>query len=201
MQFPVCGCGAGGTTPWQLPHAASAAPPVQLGAWLVPPAASVAPWQYVLEHRAPSHVGVAPSNLARSEKTRSTLPLACVCTAGTTWQVSQAIGAESTLPVTACFWCAPTARAVVAVSPCVPYGGADPTRTGSAPGTAMRVASPWQVVQLRFTASTTPFMCLSGLTLVRVYPGWQPSHSGLARCRGPGGGTAWQFPHAVCALP
>jgi hypothetical protein len=53
------------------------------------------------------------------------------------WHSVQAIGAPSVAPVR-CDWCAPTARALVSLSPCVPTGGAGLF--------AARCASPWQKV-------------------------------------------------------
>src|SRR4051812_15418138 len=94
----------------------------------------------------------------------STAPLECEVLFGTRWHSEQDIALRNG-PFARCAWCAPTAREVVAVSPCVPIGGAGV------------VPLPWQLVQVRFATSTLPFMCVSRLTVVRVYPVWHEPQS------------------------
>ena len=72
--------------------------------------------------------------------------------------------ADRTAPPARCVWCAPTARALLVVSPCVPRGGA--AATGFAPDAPVPPESvpPWQLVQERFATSSTPLMCLPPAT-------------------------------------
>src|SRR6266702_4585677 len=103
------------------------------------------------------------------------------------------------VPVLRCVWCAPTARAVVAVSPFVPLGGAA--------GLVARVASPWQLVQLPPDTSTMPLTCLPPATLMLpsafMVAGWHwaqavspPVTDGWPLVVG--GGTPWHVPQAAC---
>src|SRR5512142_2941002 len=98
---------------------------------------------------------------------------------GTTWHSAQAVGFVY-VPVFRWPWCQPTARVEVAVSPFVPRGG-DDSSAGSAPGSAMRVLSPWHDVQVIELVSTsmTPLMCsvLSTVCDVAEYPApWHVEH-------------------------
>ena len=105
------------------------------------------------------------------------------------WQPSQA-SALRIGPSTTCFWCAPTARWVVSVSPLVPRGGA-----GFTPSV------PWQAVQppgrhlhraVDVLAAGEVDRCRSASTV----PSWQRWQSVFCGC-GSGGGAPWQEPQAV----
>src|SRR5512140_1961247 len=123
--LPV-GCGGGGGAPWQLPHAdCEPSTRVHVGVGLVPPHAAW-PWQPAV-HVVPFHFDAVPP--ARVLKITSALPspsmwpgASTVC--GTTWQ-----SAHSTLwchdgEARRCAWCAPTAVAVVSITPETLFGGA-----------------------------------------------------------------------------
>ena len=117
----------------------------------------------------------------------STLPFEWLVLVGTTWHSEHDTPRENS-PGVKCDWCAPTAREVVAVSPCVPTGGAG------------LVPLPWQLEQERPATSMVPFMCSlevrlsdpSGFTV----PGWHELQFVFCAC-GAGGGTPWQVPHAA----
>ena len=110
---------------------------------------------------------------------------------GVTWHSPHA-SALRTAPEVTCAWWAPTAIAVVAVSPRVPSGGA---------GFA---SEPWHELQPTPESSTVPSMCRPPETRIRPAPStvsrWQPSQAVDAGC-GEGGGAPWQVPHAVWPSP
>jgi hypothetical protein len=98
----------------------------------------------------------------------STVPFECEPLDGTVWQSVQTI-ATRIVPATRCCWCAPTPRAVVAVLPLRSTGGAGRIAT------FVRVASPWQDVQLPPLDSTVPFRCVAVTPVLDVdVAGWQP---------------------------
>ena len=88
----------------------------------------------------PFQAGAAPPVLASAPNVTVGVPFEWLVLVGTTWHSVQAMACRVALCVR-WLWCAPTARAVVAVSPLVPLGGAA--------GFVARVPSPWQDVQLR----------------------------------------------------
>ena len=116
------------------------------------------------------------------------VPFTCVRSDTGAWQSLQA-NALRIVPVTTCFWCAPTARCVVSVSPRVPTGGA-----GFTPSV------PWQAVQPPPSTWTVPSMCLpparSIAPVARTVPSWQRLQSAFCGC-GSGGGAPWQELQAV----
>ena len=79
------------------------------------------------------------------------MPFECVSELGTTWHSVQAT-AFPTVPPARCAWCAPTASALVDVSPCVPDGGAG------------FCAEPWQELHVIEPTSTLPSTCVATLT-------------------------------------
>jgi hypothetical protein len=87
-----------------------------------------------------------------------------------------------------CAWCAPTARAVVEVSPWTPAGG------------AAFCAPPWQTLQVDGVMSRSPSTWSVTFTVVAVYPSWHPPQLVLAGC-GAGGGEPWHVPHAAWPAP
>ena len=119
------------------------------------------------------------------------MPFECSAVVGTAWQASQP-SAVRIAPVVTCAWCAPTARAVVAVSPFVAMGG------------AAFASEPWHVLQPSGPRSRVPFTCLPPATSMTpaavTVSGWQRLHAGFAGC-GAGGGFPWQVPHAVWPSP
>jgi hypothetical protein len=88
----------------------------------------------------------------------STLPFEWSVEVGTAWHSAQAMAADRSAVPVRCFWCAPTARVVVADSPRVPAGG------------AAFVALPWQDVQLIEAASTStlPSTCTVAFAVAAV---------------------------------
>ena len=82
----------------------------------------VDPWQYVELHVVPFQLGVVPCD-ARPANGIEIVPFTCARSETGAWHASQA-SAFRIGPFTTCFWCAPTARWVVSVSPFVPSGGA-----------------------------------------------------------------------------
>ncbi len=116
------------------------------------------------------------------------VPFTCVRSVTGAWQSLQA-NALRIVPVTTCFWCAPTARCVVSVSPFVPTGGA-----GFTPSV------PWHAVQPPAETCTVPSMCWPPATsiapLARTVPSWQRLQPVFCGC-GSGGGAPWQELQAV----
>jgi hypothetical protein len=151
--------------------------PVHVGAVFAPPCTPlVPPWQYVAAQVSAVvlHDGVAPPVAASVPNTTAAVPVACVLSpaGGTAWHSLQAIGFARKVFWLRCAACAPTARAVVAVSPCEPIGGAAGA-IASAPAIATRVASPWHsahppaaVAEWAATSVTTPSTCVLATTVV-----------------------------------
>ena len=126
----------------------------------------------------------------------STVPFECEPLVGTAWQSVQTI-ATRIVPATRCAWCAPTPRAVVAVFPARSTGGAGRIAT------FVRVASPWQDVQLPPLVSTVPFRCVAVTAVLDVdVAGWQPPQFVEVVCVAPllvvVGGLPW---HEVQVVP
>ncbi len=146
------GCGAGGGTPWHVPHAACVPfTVVHTGVFRLPPP-SVAPWQYVLEQVAAvrSQAGAVatpivaiPANVTAAVGA-SMWPDANA-SAGFTWHTPQSNAGARTLPVT-CDACAPT-RTASAPFPHVAFGGAP----------VWSLVPPWHIVQRVLHAATVPF--------------------------------------------
>ena len=170
-QSVLGGCGKGGGAPWHELHAVGPADTaVQVGVVVEPPAASVAPWQYVDAHVVPVQLGVAPWE-ARPVNGSEIVPFTCVRSVTGAWQSLQA-NALRIVPVTTCFWCAPTARCVVSVSPFVPTGGA-----GFTPSV------PWHAVQPPAETCTVPSMCWPPATSIAPLARTVPSGgSGCSSC-------------------
>ena len=187
-----CGCGSGGGDPWQEPHAVGPADTaVHVGVGVEPPAPSVAPWQYVDAHVAPFQAGVVPCD-ASPVNGSEIAPFTCVKSETGAWQALHASPLRI-VPVTTCFWCAPTARCVVSVSPFVPAGGA-----GFAPSV------PWQAVHPPPSTCTVPSTCFpparSIAPLASTVPEWQRAQSVVCGC-GNGGGAPWQEPQVASDGP
>jgi hypothetical protein len=98
--------------------------------------------------------------------------LACVLSpaAGTAWHSVQASGADRNVVWLRCAACAPTAFAVVTVSPRVPMGG-EALAFASAVASTVLVASPWHAVQDPATCAvvgsvTAPSTCVAAFTVV-----------------------------------
>jgi hypothetical protein len=111
-------------------------------------------------------VRVSPAStvFASAPKATLTVPLECAVEVGTawSWQSPQASGWETPPVLFTCAWWAPTRAPVVA--PEESLGGAALT-LASAPATAARAASPWQLVQVRVTTSTLPSTWVAATTV------------------------------------
>src|SRR5512133_207377 len=105
--------------------------------------------------------------VARLSNVTSEVPLAWSNVVGTAWQYRHLFGSAMPSPRETCAWCWPTEREAGSVSPREPKGGAA-MASGSACITSTRLLSPWQDEQVRLSASTRPFTCVAGLTLVSV---------------------------------
>ena len=102
-----------------------------------------------------SHAGTAPPVVASAPNASCAAPSAWSIEVGGTWHSAQAIGFESAPPGRCC-WCAPTASAVVSVSPFVPTGG------------AAFCAEPWHEVHESGATSSAPFTWVARFTVVAV---------------------------------
>ncbi|GAO03674.1 hypothetical protein PSR1_02558 [Anaeromyxobacter sp. PSR-1] len=102
----------------------------------------------------PLQAGAAPSRRAALPKVTCAAPSRWPRSAGTAWHSAHAT-APAIAPPSRCARCAPTARSVVAVSPCVPSGGAALGRSAAVYAATL---VPWQNVQ---------FDC-------QAVPPWQP---------------------------
>src|SRR6266545_4500449 len=176
LQALFCGCGEVGGSPWQLVQVSDEVPavnvPVQAGVVFVPPpTAVVPPWQYTVAQVSAVvfQAGVTLPVLASAPKVTAAVPLAWVWSpaGGTVWHSVQAMGFARNVFWLRCAWWAPTARAVVAVSPFEPMGGAA-TVFASAPAIGVRAPSPWHCVQpVRVeTTATAPSMWVEATTVV-----------------------------------
>ena len=99
---------------------------------------------------------MTPPVTATPEKATSMVPLEWAFEPGTTWQVAQAMGADSGEPVEPWFTWARWAPGMPLTE--ATAGGATATFT-SAPVTPVRPVVPWQEVQDSFERSRLPSTC------------------------------------------